>query len=137
MAIVSTKGLYGLTAILILAKEQQGNLLQIKEIASKGNIPPNYLEQILVMLKKNNLVESIRGANGGYRLLKNKKEITVYQVLSALDCCVSLTDSKTTNELLAPFWEHIQKKMQDMFSLSLDELEKFLDEHSKEYMYFI
>merc|ERR1712013_519223 len=76
MAIVSTKGVYGLTAILILAKEKNKDLLQIKEIAAKGEIPQNYLEQILVTLKKSGLVESIRGANGGYKLLQHFWEDT-------------------------------------------------------------
>jgi Rrf2 family protein len=135
MAVVSTKGAYGLTAMIILAKEEK--LIQIKEIASKGDIPQNYLEQILVSLKRDGLVESIRGANGGYKLLKDKKDITVYEILSSLDCCVSFTDSKSYNTLLEPFWNDIQTKMQKMFSLSLDELEKFLDEQNKGYMYFI
>jgi Rrf2 family protein len=135
MAVVSTKGAYGLTAMVVLAKEDK--LLQIKDIAKKGEIPQNYLEQILVSLKRDGLVESIRGANGGYRLLKNKKEITVYDILSCLDCCVSFTDSKSNNSLLEPFWDDIQSKMQNIFSLSLDELEKFLDEQKKGYMYFI
>merc|ERR1712013_511518 len=95
MAIVSTKGVYGLTAILILAKEKNKDLLQIKEIAAKGEIPQNYLEQILVTLKKSGLVESIRGANGGYKLLKDANDITVFDVLSSLECCLAHTDGKT------------------------------------------
>ena len=47
MAIISTKGVYGLTAIMILAKQKDQQLLQIKDIASKGDIPQNYLEQII------------------------------------------------------------------------------------------
>lgn len=137
MAIVSTKGAYGLTAMVVLARQEEKQLMQIKDIAVKGEIPQNYLEQILVILKKDGFVESIRGANGGYRLLKNKKDITVFEILNALDCCVSFTDSKSNNEILKPFWEDTQQKMQELFSLSLDELEKFLDEKSLDYVYII
>ena len=70
MAIISTKGIYGLTAIIILAKEKENKLLSIKQIAEKGDIPQNYLEQILVVLKKNGIITSIRGAGGGYVLAK-------------------------------------------------------------------
>jgi len=136
MAIVSTKGAYGLTAILILAKENN-KLLQIKQIATKGDIPPNYLEQILVVMKKSGIVESIRGANGGYRLLRDKSDISVYEILSSLDCCVAFTDAKTKGSILEPFWEDTQKKMEKLFSLSIKDLEIFLEKNSKNIMYYI
>ena len=137
MAIVSTKGVYGLTAILILAKEEGENLLQIKEIAAKGDIPQNYLEQILVILKKSGLVESIRGANGGYRLAKDTNSITVYEVLNTLECCLANTDGKTKNNILQPFWEDTQKKIKKIFLLSISELEEFLEKNSQNLIYHI
>ena len=137
MAVVSTKGAYGLTAMLVLAKEPEDSLLQIKQIASKGEIPSNYLEQILVMLKRATLVESIRGANGGYKLAKDKSEIKVYEILSALDCCVSFTDSKVSNTILDPFWKETQRKIEAIFSLSLKELEEFLEKNSSNLVYYI
>lgn len=137
MAIVSTKGVYGLTAILVLAKENEGKLLQIKEIASKGDIPQNYLEQILVVLKKSGLVQSIRGANGGYKLAKDTNTMTVFEVLNSLECCLANTDGKTKNNLLKPFWEDTQKKIEEIFSLSISELEEFLDKNSENIIYYI
>lgn len=125
MAIVSTKGVYGLTAIIILAKEDNQKLLQIKDIAAKGDIPQNYLEQILVILKKSGLVESIRGANGGYKLSKDKSKITVFEVLNSLECCLAYTDNKSKNNLLEPFWEDAQKKIERIFLLTISELEEF------------
>lgn len=137
MAMVSTKGAYGLTAIIILSRVKDNKLLQIKEIASLGDIPPNYLEQILVVMKKSDIVESIRGANGGYRLVKDPKDITVYEILKSLDCCVSFADSKTSSGILEPFWEETQKKMEEFFSLSIQELEEFLESKFNNIMYYI
>lgn len=137
MAMVSTKGAYGLTAIIILARAKDNELLQIKEIASLGDIPPNYLEQILVVMKKSDIVESIRGASGGYKLLKKPNEITVYEILKTLDCCVSFADSKASNSILEPFWEETQSKMEEFFSLTIQELEKFLESKSQNIMYYI
>ncbi len=137
MAIVSTKGVYGLTAILILAKEKNKHLLQIKEIATRGDIPQNYLEQILVILKKAGLVESIRGANGGYKLLKDVNEITVFEVLSTLECCFANTDIKTKTHLLQPLWDDMEKKIEKIFMLSISELEEFLDKESSHIIYYI
>lgn len=137
MAIVSTKGVYGLTAILILAKEKTKDLLQIKEIAAKGEIPQNYLEQILVTLKKGGLVQSIRGANGGYKLLKDVNQITVFEVLNTLECCLANTDSKTKTQLLQPFWDDTQKKIEQLFMLTITELEEFLEKKSDNIVYYI
>jgi Rrf2 family protein len=137
MAIVSTKGAYGLTAIIILATSKDQKLLQIKEIAAQGDIPSNYLEQILVVMKKNKIVESIRGANGGYKLARDIDDITVYEILQSLDCCVSLTDSKTSDSLLSPFWEETQLQMKKHFSLTIKELIEFLDKKSNKIMYYI
>ncbi len=137
MAIVSTKGIYGLTAILILAKEKNKMLLPIKEIAKRGIIPQNYLEQILVTLKRDGLVESVRGANGGYKLLKDANDITVFEVLNSLECCLVETDGKTKTDLLQYFWEDIQKKIEEIFMIKISELEKFLEKKSENLVYYI
>lgn len=135
MAIISTKGSYGLTAMLILAKESK-KLLQIKDIAAQGEIPQNYLEQILVLLKKAGLVESIRGANGGYKLAKDKNLITVYEVLDSLECCLSQVDNKNST-LLEPFWDDVQEKIKGIFLLNIKELEDFLEQKSQHITYYI
>lgn len=137
MAMVSTKGSYGLTAMVILAKETNKELLQIKDIASRGSIPQNYLEQILVLLKKSNLVESIRGANGGYKLSKDKNNITVFEILNSLECCMDHTDNKSKNNILQPFWEDTREKIKNIFSLTLSELEEFLEHNSNNFTYQI
>ncbi|MDA3907715.1 MAG: Rrf2 family transcriptional regulator [Sulfurimonas sp.] len=137
MAIISTKGAYGLTAIVILAKEENNKLLQIKDIAAKGDIPQNYLEQILVLLKKSGLVESVRGANGGYKLSRDTNSITVYEVLNSLECCLAQTENKSNDNMLQPFWEDTQEKIKDVFSLSVKELEEFLEKDSKNITYHI
>jgi len=138
LAIISTKGAYGLTAMVVLAKEEDGEkLLQIKDIASKGDIPQNYLEQILVLLKKATLVESVRGANGGYRLSKPTTEISVFEILNSLECCMAQTDNKSNNNMLEPFWQDTQEKIKEIFSLSLKELEEFLEKDSQNIIYHI
>ncbi|WP_373003177.1 Rrf2 family transcriptional regulator [Sulfurimonas sp.] len=137
MAIISTKGAYGLTAIVILAKEENDKLLQIKDIAAKGDIPQNYLEQILVLLKKSGLVESVRGANGGYKLSRDKNSISVYEVLNSLECCMAQTDNKSNDNMLQAFWEDTQEKVKEIFQLSIKELEEFLEKDSKNITYHI
>jgi len=135
MAIISTKGIYGLIAIVILAKETKDELLSIKQIAQKGNIPQNYLEQILVVMKKNGIITSIRGANGGYKLAKCIKDITVYDVLNSLECCLEY--KKQQPSMLDPFWEYTHDNIKKIFSLNIDELIVFLDNNSNNLIYHI
>jgi Rrf2 family protein len=135
MSLISNKGNYGLQAMLILSKHQNKELLQIKEISHQGNIPKNYLEQILVILKKESLVQSTRGANGGYKLAKSAKDIKVNEILEALESCFN-HNSSTTNELDA-FWQDSNEKIKEVFSLSLQELEEFIFQNNASSMYHI
>lgn len=137
MAIISTKGEYGLTAVLVLSKQKDGELLQTKEIALRGGIPQNYLEQILVVLKKAGLVTSIRGANGGYKLAQDPNIITVFDVLQSLECCFAQTDDNTEKNILQPFWEDIQKKVEKIFKITITELEEFLEKDTSNLVYYI
>jgi len=137
MAIISTKGEYGLTAVLVLAKQKDAELLQTKEIALRGGIPQNYLEQILVVLKKSGLVTSIRGANGGYKLAQDPNTITVFDVLQSLECCFAQTDDNTEKNMLQPFWEDTQKKVEKIFKITISELEEFLEKDSLNLVYYI
>ncbi len=137
MAIISTKGEYGLTAVLVLAKQKDAELLQTKEIALRGGIPQNYLEQILVVLKKSGLVTSIRGANGGYKLAQDPNTITVFDVLQSLECCFAQTDDNTEKNMLQPFWEDTQKKVEKIFKITISELEEFLEKDSSNLVYYI
>lgn len=137
MGIVSTKGEYGLTAVLILSRQTDKELLQTKEIAKAGDIPQNYLEQILVVLKKAGLVISIRGAKGGYKLAKSPSSITVFDVLESLECCFAQKDSNTERNILQPFWEDTQNKIENIFQISISELDEFLEKDSSNLLYYI
>ena len=85
MPLISTKGVYGLTAMYELSKYQEDSPMQIKEISANANIPQNYLEQLLSKLRRAELVKSIRGARGGYILAKSAKEIKIVDILIALE----------------------------------------------------
>lgn len=87
---ISAKGDYGLRAMLDLAlHDGQGPILRA-DIASRQNIPEAYLVQLLNLLRKSGIVHSIRGPKGGHLLLKRPDELTVSEVLAALEGPVSL-----------------------------------------------
>ena len=82
---LSTKGRYGLRAMIDLARYSGQEPVTISSIAARQNISERYLEQIVALLKKGGLVKSIRGASGGYVLAKEMKEISVGDILRVLE----------------------------------------------------
>lgn len=82
---LSTKGRYGLRAMIDLARYSEEEPVSIASIASRQGISERYLEQLVGLLKKDGLVASVRGAGGGYVLAKPVETISVGDVLRALE----------------------------------------------------
>ncbi|MDE0760567.1 MAG: Rrf2 family transcriptional regulator [Planktomarina sp.] len=82
---LSTKGRYGMVALADLALLDVSKLSSLSDIARRQDISLPYLEQLFVKLRRSNLVESVRGPNGGYRLARPATEIRVVDILKALD----------------------------------------------------
>ena len=91
---VSTKGRYGLRLMLNLARHYNSGTKAIilRAVAEDEEISIRYLEQIIIPLKINKLVKSIRGAGGGYSLARKPAEINVCEILKALEGTCSLVD---------------------------------------------
>lgn len=82
---LSKRGEYGLKALIDLAAENTDNVIQIRELAEREQIPVKFLEQILLTLKNAGLLQSRRGVNGGYYLARPPEEITLGQIIRTLD----------------------------------------------------
>lgn len=82
---ISTKGRYGLRALIDLAQYSEIEPVSISSIANRQDISERYLEQLMTLLKKAGIIKSIRGAGGGYVLVKDTGEISVGDVLRALE----------------------------------------------------
>ncbi len=82
---ISTRGRYGVKAMLDLALNSLEDSVPVKSIAERHNIPRKYLEQVLFELKKAGLVKSARGPTGGYMLAKPPEHITVGDILRTLE----------------------------------------------------
>lgn len=89
---LSTRGRYGIHAMYELARGFGGAPMCIKAIAEKQDIPEAYLEQIIAVLRRDELVTSIRGAQGGYMLARPPENITVGDVLRSLEGGLKLVD---------------------------------------------
>ncbi len=88
----SAKGEYGIMAVLDLALANGDAPVQAKAIAERQGIPLRFLEQILSALRHAGLVESSRGAHGGYRLSKPAEDIRVGDVIQAVDGPIAMTN---------------------------------------------
>jgi len=89
---LSTRGRYGIHAMYDLALNVEGGPQSIKAIAEREGIPEAYLEQLIAVLTREGLVNSTRGAQGGYVLARKPEEITVGDVLRALEGGLGLVD---------------------------------------------
>jgi Rrf2 family protein len=82
---ISKKADYALRAMAILAALPPGKTLQAQELAETGKVPIKFLEQILLVLKRADLLRSKRGVGGGYRLGRESRLISVADVIEAVD----------------------------------------------------
>ncbi|CRZ33639.1 BadM/Rrf2 family transcriptional regulator [Herbinix hemicellulosilytica] len=82
---LTTRGRYGLRAVLDLAVNTGNEAVSLSEIAERQGISMNYLEQLIAKLKKSGIVQGIRGAQGGYVLAMPPEEISVGDILRALE----------------------------------------------------
>lgn len=82
---LSTRGRYGLKAIYELALHYGEGPIPLKEIAENQNLSESYLEQLFLALRKDKIIKSVRGAQGGYLLAREPKDITVGEVLRCLE----------------------------------------------------
>jgi len=87
---VTTRIRYGLRAAVQLAKHYKKGPVRVSSIAKEENISTQYLEQLLNRLRREGLVKSVRGAQGGYILGRHPKKVSVYDVVKVLegDVCI-------------------------------------------------
>lgn len=95
---LSTKGRYGLRAMVDLALNAEEGHLALSAIADRQNISMQYLEQVFSILRKAELVRSVKGANGGYSLMTPASNITVGSILKALEGNLSIAGNRSESE---------------------------------------
>lgn len=86
---LSTKGRYAMVALADIALQSDEGLTSLGEISKRQDISLPYLEQLFVKLRRADLVESVRGPGGGYKLARPASDIRVVEILAAVDETVS------------------------------------------------
>lgn len=82
---ISQKGLYALQAMMVLTRRYTQGAIRIRDIAYEENLPEKFLELILLELKNARIVESVRGAKGGYQLRRAPSEIRLSEIIRLID----------------------------------------------------
>lgn len=137
---LSAKSDYAARAVIGLARRfQSGDSIRVEDLAAEQGIPPNYLVQILIELKSQQIVKSVRGKEGGYLLARPPAEITMADVLRCVHGEVfdspALNDPQCPAELRAA-WKKIQRAVEE--AAGSINFQKLLDQSAdKEKMYYI
>ena len=129
---VSTKGRYGLRALVDLTINSEVSHVSLISIAERQNISSNYLEQVFAALRKAGIVKSIKGSQGGYILADKPANITVAQIIKVLEGDFNIADEtiyedgEQDNIQLAVqslVWDRVNKEMTEIFnSVTLEQL---------------
>ena len=114
---ISSKGRYGLAAMIHIAnKGRNGDYITIVSIAEELKISKIYLEQVFSLLKRANLVNSVKGAQGGYQLARSASKITAKDILEAIEISLfEATDATVKNSAYG-----IEKAKNDLLWTQLD-----------------
>ncbi|MDW7650735.1 MAG: Rrf2 family transcriptional regulator [Bacillota bacterium] len=125
---VSAKGEYGVRAMVILALEFRAGPIPLREIAEREGISYQFLEQIFLPLRRAGLIDSVRGAKGGYTLAKNPGDIKISDILCALDGpiapvdCVAEGNANACGRSAACLTRGIWERLRDRMSEVLDDI---------------
>lgn len=133
---LSTKGRYGLRAMIDLARYSEEEPVSISSVATRQGISERYLEQLVSLLKKAELVKSIRGASGGYVLARAMNEISVGDILRALEGnlepvqCAAFYSEDGCSASGGCVTKYVWQKINDSINHTVDEIK--LDELVRE-----
>ncbi|MBI0576457.1 Rrf2 family transcriptional regulator [Neobacillus cucumis] len=137
---ISTKGRYGLTIMIELAKKYGEGPISLKTIAQANDLSEHYLEQLISPLRNAGLVKSIRGAYGGYILADDPSKITSGDVIRVLEGPITPVEGIEDEEpAKRELWIRIRDAIKDVLdNTTLEDLANHSDDgESEAYMFYI
>lgn len=137
---ISTKGRYGLTIMIELARKHGDGPTSLKVIANTHNLSEHYLEQLIAPLRNAGLVKSIRGAYGGYILAKEPADITSGDIIRVLEGPISLVEGLENEEpAKRALWTRMRDAVKEVLdTTTLEDLANYDEDNAPDsYMFYI
>lgn len=144
---ISSKGDYGLRALFDLAQRYGEGPVQSDDIATRQGIPVNYLNQLLITMRRAGLIESLRGPQGGHLLARRPDAITLLEVLNALEGPLLPADharddlmptQPEDHDLVDELWGELREQIARVLAgVTLDDLCQRKRQRSGDVMYYI
>ena len=123
---ISQKGLYALQAMMTLARRHEQGAIKIRDIAAESDLPEKFLELILLELKNARIVDSVRGARGGYQLRRDPAEIPLSDIIRLVDGPLApIGDAEQLRGLIARGGDH--RALYEVFLAVRDAAAKILE----------
>ena len=123
---ISQKGLYALQAMMTLARKHDQGAIKIRDIAAESDLPEKFLELILLELKNARIVDSVRGARGGYQLRRDPSEIPLSDIIRLVDGPLApMGDAEQLRGLIAKDADH--RALYEVFLAVRDAAAKILE----------
>lgn len=126
---LTTRGHYSVKALLDLSLQPRHQPVSVKTIARRQEIPAPYLEKLLIELRRAGLVNSIRGAQGGYQLAKNPQQICLGDILEAVGETLeplpqqSLEVNQAEDWVTLSLWHRLHQKLKEaLYTITLADL---------------
>jgi len=148
----STRGEYGLRAMFDLALHHGEGPISLKSVAERQGISDHYLEQLIAALRKAGLVKSVRGAQGGYTLSREPREIKVSEIIRILEGPIAPMDCVSGNQeeccyraetcVTKNIWEKVRDSVNQVLdNITLEDMcrqaEQISQQQQGNYMYYI
>lgn len=140
---ISTKGRYGLRALIDICIYSESEMVTVKSISERQGISERYLEQIFSSLRKGGIINAKKGSQGGYFLAKKSSEFTIGDILRVLEGDLLLINVENDENEIENFmrdriWNVINKRINNFFdSLTLSDIVDDYKNNSKDMMYYI
>lgn len=126
---LTTRGHYSVKALLDLSLQPSSEPASVKAIALRQDIPAPYLEKLLIEMRRAGLVQSIRGAAGGYKLAMSPEEISLGQILEAVGETIeplprhSPTETQAEDWVTHTLWQRLHQKLKEaLYAITLADL---------------
>lgn len=139
---ISSKGEYGLRALFDLAQHYEQSPRRSREIGEAQSVPEDYLNQLLITLRKAGLINSLRGPQGGHILARHPGQITLYEIIRVLEGEITPVahdvEHKPIDDILNQVWKEIEEEtLRILRASTLEDLCERYNQKQSQMMYYI